>query len=208
MGPDHDLGKLRFSRIVALRPDQVRAFPDEIFAGRPDQARALSHEIFAWREDRARAHPNKIYAGWSDNASAFSDEILVRRSVHASAPSDDLFHGSSPGDATDHIIELREFLWEPMPMLAARWQDTALSMSADKFPGLRPCSAEEEHGVTGVCMLVCKHKVHQDLPRRTPSAARRPRRVLLNSPYHSSIGFKHTHLELCHIRIQKHDCDS
>ena len=75
-------------------------------------------------------------------------------------------------------------------------------------PGLRPCSAEEEHRVTGVCMLVWKHKVHQDLPRRTPSAARRPRRDLLNSPYHSSIGFKHTHIDLCHFRMQNHECDS
>ena len=83
---------------------------------------------------------------------------------------------------------LSRTIYSTSPMLAARRQDTALSMSADKLPSLRPCSAEEQHGVTG-------------------EPARRPRRVSLNSPYLSSTGLKHTHLELCPIRIQKHGCD-
>ena len=92
----------------------------------------------------------------------------------------------SQGGQTTQVLS--RTIYSTSPMLAARRQDTALSMSADKLPSLRPCSAEEQHGVTG-------------------EPARRPRRVSLNSPYHSSTGLKHTHLELCHIRIQKHDCD-
>ena len=59
------------------------------------------------------------------------------------------------------------------PMLAARRQDTALSMSADKLPSLRPCSAKDQHGVTG-------------------EPARGPHRVSLKSPYLSSTGLKLT----------------
>ena len=92
----------------------------------------------------------------------------------------------SQGGQTTQVLS--RTIYSTSPMLAARRQDTALSMSADTLPSLRPCSDEEQHGVTG-------------------DPARRPRRVLLHSPYHSSTGLKHTQLELCHIRIRKHDCN-
>ena len=64
---------------------------------------------------------------------------------------------------------LSRTIYSTSPMLAARRQDTALSMSTDKLLSLRPCGAEEQHGVSG-------------------EPTRRPRRVSLNPPYHSSIG--------------------
>ena len=161
--PSLAIGKI----FLGTRPRLAEIKVCRTVARGPDRARAIPNEITARRPDQARAHPSEMHARWSEHAGAFSDKILAGRSDHASALSDDLFH----------VAHAR--------CSPARYGP---GMSADKLPSLRPCSAEEQHGVTG-------------------EPARRPRRVSLNSLYLSYTGLKHTHLELCHIRIQKHGCD-
>ena len=115
-------------------------------------------------------------------------ELTRMRSLQGGQSMQELSRTRFPqGGQTTQVLS--RTIYSTSPKLAVRRQDTALSMSADKLPSLRPCSAEAQHGVTG-------------------EPARRPRRVSLNSPYHSSTGLKHTHLDLCHIRTQKHDCDA